>query len=350
MDSNASKRKSLSKGEYTLGWIAALASERAAAEAMLDEEHDKPSDFTKPPTDNNSYSWGRIGVHNVVVAALPAGMYGQISAAAVAKDMVSSFPHIRAGLMVGIGGGIPQLEKEIDIRLGDIIVSEPSDRKGGVAQYDAGKATTTGFELRGFLAAPPIALLNAVQKLKAQHLRQEPRVSKIVQDMLSRNIRMAKARPGNPSYAYQGKEHDRLFRPDYGHTGGKTCSGCDVSQEIEREERDTTDPEIYYGLIASGNAVIKDSADRAEVLRRLGDCLCVETEAAGLMNNFPCLVIRGICDYADAHKNDRWQPYAAATAAAYAKELLGVLDGGEVESTRRAVEVLDGSMKAYLLV
>ncbi len=88
--------------------------------------HDKPSDFRKPPMDNNSYSWGRIGVHNIVIASLPAGMCGQIPAAGVAKDMVSSFPHIRVGLMVGIGGGIPQPENEIDIRLGDIVVSEPS--------------------------------------------------------------------------------------------------------------------------------------------------------------------------------------------------------------------------------
>ncbi len=92
MDSSALKQKSLGKNEYAVGWIAALPSERAAAEAMLDEEHDKPSDFAKPPTDNNAYSWGRIGVHNIVIASLPAGMYGQISATAVAKDMVSSFP------------------------------------------------------------------------------------------------------------------------------------------------------------------------------------------------------------------------------------------------------------------
>ncbi len=243
--------------------------------------------------DNNAYSWGRIGVHNVVVASLPAGMYGQIPATAVAKDMVSSFPHIRAGLMVGIGGGIPQSENEIDIRLGDIVVSEPSGQNGGVVQYDAGEATAAGFELKGFLAAPPAALLNAVAKLKARHERYEPRIPEILQDMLAKNVRMAKARAGKPSYAYQGKEHDRLFRPEYGHAGGKTCSGCDASQEIERDERGTTDPEIHYGLIASGSAIIKDAADRAEVVRRLGDCLCVETEAAGLMNNFPCLVIRG---------------------------------------------------------
>ncbi len=189
--------------------------------------------------------------------------------------------------MVGIGGGIPQPEEEIDIRLGDVVVSEPSGRNGGVAQYDAGKATAAGFELKGFLAAPPPALLNAVAKLKARHERYEPRIPEILQGMLTKNVRMAKARPGKPSYTYQGKEYDRLFRPEYGHAGGKTCSGCDESQEVQRDERDTADPEIHYGVIASGNAVVKDAADRAEVVRRLGGCLCVETEAAGLMNNFP---------------------------------------------------------------
>jgi nucleoside phosphorylase len=48
-------------------------------------------------------------------------------------------------------------------------------------------------------------------------------------------------------------------------------------------------------------------------------------EAAGLVDHIPCVAIRGICDYSDTHKNDLWQGYAAATAAAYAKELLGVI-------------------------
>jgi hypothetical protein len=50
--------------------------------------------------------------------------------------------------------------------------------------------------------------------------------------------------------------------------------------------------------------------------------LCFEMEAVGLMYRFPCLVIRGICDYSDSHKNHEWQEYAAATAAAYAREIL----------------------------
>ena len=53
--------------------------------------------------------------------------------------------------------------------------------------------------------------------------------------------------------------------------------------------------------------------------------LCFEMEAAGLMNQLPCLVIRGICDYSDSHKNKLWQGYAALTAAAYAKRLLSVV-------------------------
>ena len=50
------------------------------------------------------------------------------------------------------------------------------------------------------------------------------------------------------------------------------------------------------------------------------DVLCFEMEAAGLMNHFPCVVIRGICDYSDSHKNKEWQGYAAMAAAAYTKD------------------------------
>ncbi|KAH6952507.1 hypothetical protein BKA56DRAFT_681973 [Ilyonectria sp. MPI-CAGE-AT-0026] len=330
-----------SRDSYTVGWIAALSIEQAAALAMLDEEHERPLDFEQPSTDTNSYSWGRIGMHNVVIAALPAGMIGQASATATAGHMIASFPQIRIGLLVGIGGGIPRLDDDIDIRLGDVVISQPSSTNGGVAQYDACKATTNGFGLRGFLSSPPLALLSAVANLKGRHEIQEPRIPEILLEMLAKNPQMAKSWPGRPSFAYQGQENDRLFRPEYQHVGGKSCRECDTSQEVKRDERENPDPVIHYGVIASGNTIVKDSTVRAEVLQRVGgDCLCVETEAAGLINNFPCLVVRGVCDYADSHKNDRWQRYAVATAAAYAKELLGVLDGGNLKKTKRAAELL----------
>jgi hypothetical protein len=58
-------------------------------------------------------------------------------------------------------------------------------------------------------------------------------------------------------------------------------------------------------------------------------------EAAGLMDSFPCLVIRGICNYADSRKNKRWREYAAAAAAAaaYAKEILSVIAASLVAKT-----------------
>jgi hypothetical protein len=62
-----------------------------------------------------------------------------------------------------------------------------------------------------------------------------------------------------------------------------------------------------------------------ELAKQFG-VLCFEMKAAGLMDmdTFPYVVILGVCDYADTHKNNARQGYAAATAtaAAYTKDLL----------------------------
>jgi nucleoside phosphorylase len=109
----------------------------------------------------------------------------------------------------------------------------------------------------------------------------------------------------------------------------KGCAFCDRTKIVKRKPRDMR---IHYGLIASGNQVIKDAALRDKINKSLGgDVLCFEMEAAGLMNDFPCIVIRGICDYADSHKNKDWQEHAAAVAAAFAKEFLAVVPVHEVE-------------------
>ena len=82
------------------------------------------------PNNDNIYTLGKIGEHNVVIAVLPDGEYGIASAASVAIHMLYSFPNIRLGLMVGISGGAPS--RKHDIRLGDIVVSDPCDGNGGV--------------------------------------------------------------------------------------------------------------------------------------------------------------------------------------------------------------------------
>ena len=81
---------------------------------------------------------------------------------------------------------------------------------------------------------------------------------------------------------------------------------------------------------------MRNGIERDRISRELGGVLCFEMEAAGLMNTFPCLVIRGICDYSDSHKNKDWQAYAAAVAAVYAKELLGEIEPAIVERTPAA--------------
>jgi len=323
--------------EYTVGWIAALPHERAAAQAMLDQKHAPPQQ--KHANDHNIYSLGSIngpnGEHNVAIASLPFGRYGTTPAATVATQMLSSFPNIKFGLMVGIGGGIPNDDN--DIRLGDVVVSKPEGTFGGVRQYDCGKTTTHGFEERGQLNSPPQALLNAVGALVSKHEMEESVIPSLLEAMHKQYPSMSSQAKG-PGYVYQGAEYDRLFEADYEHTSNKKdCDECDRAKVVKRRERYDQNPWIHYGTIASGNQVIKDARTRDSMPK---DCLCFETEAAGLMNNFPCLVIRGICDYSDSHKNDQWQRYAAATAAAFAKELLQVTDVTDIKSTPSARDVM----------
>ncbi|KKP03106.1 hypothetical protein THAR02_04774 [Trichoderma harzianum] len=339
--------------QYTVGIITALDKELAAAMAVLDEKHRKPHNFKKHPKDTNIYTWGKIGEHNVVIASLAAGSYGTVSAATTASSMISSLPHIRFGLMVGIGAGVPRLADNIDIRLGDVVVSQPTGTSPGVVQYDLGKLKRDGkFERVGRLSAPPDVLLKGLQTLKAEHLMEDSQIPTILEDMVQRYPKMKEpGENGASGFIHQGIENDRLFMASSIHTDILTadgtasdhdsaCSHCDSTQEIKRKDR-SSKPAIHYGVIASGNLVVKDGVSRDEILQRLEEkCICFEMEAAGLMNNFPCLVIRGICDYADTHKNDRWQNYAAATAAAFAKELLNTIDGDDVESTPSIEEAI----------
>ncbi|KAL4882682.1 nucleoside phosphorylase domain-containing protein [Aspergillus karnatakaensis] len=305
---------------YTVGWICALPIEMAAAKAMLDKTHDK---LTQPLNDHNTYTLGEIFNHKVVVACLPSGVTGTTSAATVAQQMLATFPRIRFGLMVGIGGGVPSLDT--DIRLGDVVVSNPHGTFGGVVQYDFGKAVTNlRFQRTGSLNKPPNVVLTAVSELQSNHLMGTSQIIQFLEDMLLRFPRMTQ-------FTYPKRE-DLLFESSYEHhVTSRTCRDCDRERVIARDQRNTTDPYIHYGLIASGNQVVKSAVVRDNLAHQLG-AICFELEASGLMDEFPCLVIRGISDYADSHKNNDWQPYAAAVAAAYAKELLSCVSAAQTES------------------
>lgn len=316
---------------FQIGWICALPIEAAAAAEMLDEKFGILEE--QDAADSNTYTLGQIGKHYVVIACLPEGQYGTTSASTVANNMIRTFSKsLRIGLMVGIGGGIPSADQ--DIRLGDVVISRPQGTCGGVIQYDMGKVIADGeFERTGSLNSPPRALLTAVGTMKAAGLSDDPRYLEYLQSAIRRTARTQK-NFGRPS-----AQSDRLFQAKHDHpASASSCDGCPMEWEETRGERENNDPLPHYGIIASGNKVIKHGRTR-EQLRLDTGALCFEMEAAGLMLDFPCVVIRGVCDYADSHKNKNWQGYAALAAAAYSKELLGYVPVGHVSQESLVVDI-----------
>jgi nucleoside phosphorylase len=348
--------------DYNVGWVCALPKEQTAATAMLDQTY---ADLPKPPNDHNTYTLGSIGNHKVVVACLPKGKYGTNSAATIATRMVSTFPSIKVGLMVGIGGGIPP-----KVRLGDVVVSTPVDQYPGVVQWDFGKAEKDGnFKRTGVLNNPPSALLTALTKLETKHEMNGSKIHQYLDDLEKKWPNLV------PEYTQSASLKDPLLVADNFHRnqnrwqviftmlwdtilailgyllgwwafapmelGPEQVRGTTtMSTVVDGDQRKPGKMRVHYGLIASGNQVIKDARLRDSLNESLGgNVLCVEMEAAGLMD-FPCIVIRGICDYADSHKNKDWQEYAAAVAAACAKELLEYVQPSDVDGERPVKDIL----------
>ncbi|GAM35807.1 Pfs, NB-ARC and TPR domain protein [Talaromyces pinophilus] len=201
MTSQSVMAKKLRHDDYTVGWIAAITIELAAAMAALDETHET---LSSPQSDHNTYAFGRIGNHNIVIACLPKGEYGTSSATQVAADMKSTFKSIRFGLMVGIGGGIPNNRE--DICLGDVVISTPTETSGGVVQYDYGKAEKGKFERTGMLNRPPTVLLTALSALQGIGLNGKNKVAGI----------LAEIQKAGPHLARPEAE-DHLYFADYVH-------------------------------------------------------------------------------------------------------------------------------------
>lgn len=279
--------------DYTVGWVCALPVELAAAQLMLDERH---PDLKRDPTNihDHLYVLGSINGHNVAIGCLPAGQTGNNSAAVVATQMLATFRKIRFGLMVGIGGGVPSASS--DVRLGDVVVSQPSGIFGGVVQYDMGKETRDGFVRIGSLNTPPQTLLNALSRIQGNEWLGTSGLTNHARKLGGSKFQRSRAGP------------DILYEATYDHEGPQSqrCAECSADRIEIREPRVAGEEVmVHYGTIASGNKVMKNASERDKASAQLGGVLCFEMEAAGLMNTFPCLVIRGICDYSDTHKNER---------------------------------------------
>ena len=307
---------------YTIGWICPLEVEQIVACSMLDRRHERLS--SQPWRDQNVYTLGEIHGHNVVIMGL--SQTGNCPAAAAVTQMINTFPNIEFGLLVGIGGGVPIAVDTGMVRLGHVVVGKPSWQNSGTVQYDHGKSFHDEFKRTGTLPAPPKVLLNAAQDFAAW--RPEPENDPVMKDIK----RVKSSHFLLRDLKYPGAENDHLYPATYKHqTPGESCkkAGCDPALRSERPVDDKSYiVEVHRGAIGSGESVVKDSTMR-DRFAQVDGLLSFEMEAAGAGVDLPCMVIRGISDYCDSHKNDEWHGFAAAAAASYARQLISHLPNRE---------------------
>ncbi|KAI9155124.1 Kinesin light chain [Paramyrothecium foliicola] len=300
---------------FEIAIICALTIEADAVEALFDQYWDDDHSFGKASGDPNAYTTGSIGCHNVVLAYMP-GM-GKANAAVVAVHCKASYPNIKLALIVGVCGAVPFVATtDTEIVLGDIIVSN------GVVQYDFGRQLPERFvrkdTLLDSLGRPNTEIRAFLGKLEGIRSRQK------LNNKIATHLAKLQAVPELKAQ-YPGTDNDKLFQSSYRHLNdGKTCEecGCDgqLTQRI-RLEQPKIQPAVHFGLIASGDTVMKSGIERDQISQFEG-VIGFEMESAGVWDTFPCIVIKGVCDYADSHKSKTWQRFAAGTSAACAKAFL----------------------------
>ncbi|EXJ91761.1 hypothetical protein A1O3_00311 [Capronia epimyces CBS 606.96] len=344
--------RSRDRGDFKIAIICALTLEADAVNAVFDQRWDDTEDgYGKAPRDPDAYSTGMIGRHKVVLAHMP-GM-GQESAASVAANCRASFKGIELALVVGICGTSPTTKAGDDIVLGDVVISK------GIIPYTYGRQYPGKFVRKDSvldnLGRPNTEIRGLLAKLKGRGHR------KNLEDNIAKYLASWNTELGGIA-TYPGTKHDKLFDSRYRHkhqspsSSCTTCADCtkptdpvceespelsceqlncdethlvrrdrlvrdEAAQSASETQQPPINPKVHFSLVASGNIVMKSGEDRDSIAHR-ENVIAFEMEGAGVWDVFPCLVIKGVCDYADSHKNKRWQNYAAATAAACMKAFL----------------------------
>ncbi|EHK22152.1 uncharacterized protein TRIVIDRAFT_28197 [Trichoderma virens Gv29-8] len=340
---------------FHIALICALRVEFDAVEALFDEYYEQDFSYSKAPGDPNAYTTGRMCGHEVVLAFMP-GM-GKVNSANVAAGFRASFPGIKLGLVVGICGGVPVgRDDEKEVLLGDVIIST------ALVQFDFGRQYANKVvrkdTLQDNLGRPNAEIRAFLAKLSGLRSR------KMLRDKTSFHLEQLCKQEGFQESSYPA-EKDKLYRSGYRHKHQDgscsicaNCIGpdddvCDAALEASCDElrcqdselvprtrvdktrclgncrytstaemREARKPVVHFGVIVSGDSVMKSGHHRDEIACR-EKAIAFEMEGAGVWESFPTVVIKSVCDYADSHKNKKWQRYAAATAAACMKAFLG---------------------------
>ncbi|KAJ9264012.1 hypothetical protein DTO195F2_2539 [Paecilomyces variotii] len=264
---------------------------------------------------------------------------GSVKASSASQSLKMSFSSIKLALLVGICGAVPFKKDGSEIVLGDVIISET------IVELDYGRQYHGSFERKDSVldvhGRPNEEILGLLQRWKI------PAVLETLRHGSMGHLRYLLQRL---NIDYPGASQDMLFQSDYIHkhrghcmgcsdTAGTVCKSaltascsdtlCDERQLVTRYRLEEAanpgskipDLSIHIGSIGTGNAVIKSARHRDQHAQSEG-IIAFEMEGVGVWDKFNCLVIKGVCDYADSHKSKVWQDYAAAAAAAVSKEVL----------------------------
>lgn len=322
---NTVRNSELSRGRpshlcYTVGWICSSFEDFIAALQLLDETY---LPLPQHEIDSNPYVLGRIGDHDVVIATSSTNRLDVGSSASAAMTLRHSFGGIRFVLMIGTGSGVP-FPNYHDLRLGDVVVGDPGNEGSGLLQFRVhGNDANREGDILHFHDKPP-ALVTA--SLLGLHARQAVHGNNIETHLNG----IDKLEQSN--FCHQGVSNDVLHAITIMEPPPTDKGKQNTKYEIvHRKARGNVLPVVHYGKIASSKSQITNSSLRDQLADKF-DCLCFDTSLAGLAKDFPCLVVMGISDYADAYIDTRWQGYTAMTAASYAKEFLLHLPAAQVNN------------------
>jgi nucleoside phosphorylase len=314
-----------------IGVVTALEKEYVAVDAMLNDAADHVIEGVGA---GRRYRIGKIpsaagGQHTVVLALTD---IGNNMAALRTSLMLQHFPHIRSIVMVGIAGGVPNpINPDEHVRLGDVVVSD----RGGVVQYDFDKEDYDSAKdepritYRNPPRPPSAILLEAVRLMQAAQLRGE-------RTWLQNFVRSSYL----PNGTRPKSETDRLIDYD----GNLIAHPHDLQRIADQ-------PRVFLGVIASANKLLKNPKLRDELRKRFG-VRAIEMEGSGIadatwQHEVGYLVVRGICDYCDANKNDAWQGYAAIAAAAYVRGLIASMPTEEAPRIRRVEIIIEQDYSTF---
>ncbi|KAL6887047.1 hypothetical protein GGI43DRAFT_426073 [Trichoderma evansii] len=333
-----------SRDEFEVALVCSLPLEYDAVSLLFDQFWDENGNqYGRAIGDPNTYTTGRFGNFDVVLVLLP--NTGNISAASATASLRSSYPELRLVILTGICAGVPSSNTGDEVLLGDVIISK------AVIQYDYGGQYPDDFAVKDTtedsLGRPDKNIRSLVAVLETA--RERERVKKRaavflehIQDLPPGGIH----RKGN-TYQYPGAASDVLFEAYYRHKHHTSpqclCAQCheysdpvcdesrdlvcdvlgcnekhviprqrlDIKRELEHQERnkEAQMPSVFIGRFGSSEKILKSGEHCDWIAKRYGDKL-------------PCIIIKSIFNYADSHKNNRWQNFAAATAASVAKSLV----------------------------